>query len=336
MPGPVPALEIGGSHAVAAMVDLAAGAVVPGSTRRQDLNPSGSAGDILGKVVTCGAKLAAGPGERWGVAVPGPFDYAKGVGLFAGVGKFEALYGTDVGGVLMARLPGPPAGVAFLNDAEAFAWGEWLFGAAVGCRRCVFVTLGTGIGSAFLAHGTVQRSGPGVPPEGRVDLLRIGGRPLEEVVSTRALERGYARRAGAGAKTVAEVADLARARDPVAATVLNSAFRELGAALRPYLAVFAPQVLVVGGAMTGSWDVIGPPFEEGLRGGAAASGEAAASARAAGSGGAAASGGAGGARGTFGELTISVAANSADAALLGAAAYAQGRVGGVGGMGEPR
>jgi glucokinase len=302
-PGPVPALEIGGSHVVAAMADLAAGAVVPGSAHRKDLDPSGSAGEILGEVAACGAVLPAAPGERWGVAVPGPFDYERGVGLFTGVGKFEALCGVDLSGALMAGLPGPPARVTFLNDAEAFAWGEWLFGAAAGRERSVFLTLGTGVGSAFLAGGAVQRSGPGVPPEGRVDLLQIGGRPLEEVVSTRAIERGYTRRTGAAAKGAAEVASLARAGDPVAATVLGSAFRRLGEALRPYLAVFAPHVLVVGGAMTGSWDLIGPAFAEGLNGGAAA------------------------APGALRSLRVSAAAKAADAALLGAAAYAQGWAG---------
>lgn len=296
-------MEIGGSHVVAAMVDLAAGAVVPGSSRGEDLDPVGSAAEILGTVVTCGAALPAAAGERWGVAIPGPFDYARGVGLFAGVGKFGALFGADVGKALMAGLPGPPGCVAFLNDAEAFAWGERLFGAAAGCERCAFLTLGTGVGSAFLAGEAIQRSGPGVPPEGRVDLLRIGGRPLEEVVSTRAIERGYAQRTGTVPQGGAMVAGLARAGDPVAAAVLGSAFRNLGAALRPYLAVFAPQALIVGGAMTGSWDLIGPALEEGLYSRA------------------------GGAPAAFGGLRIAVAANPADAALLGAAACAHDRAG---------
>ena len=285
------------------MVDLAAGAVVPGSARRKDLDPDGSEAEILGQVVACGALLPAAGGERWGVAIPGPFDYERGVGLFAGVGKFEALYGTDLSGALMAGLPGPPAHVTFLNDAEAFARGEGLFGAAAGCQRAVFLTLGTGIGSAFLVGGVVQRSGPGVPPEGRVDLLQIAGLPLEEVVSTRAIERGYARRAGTAVRGAAEVASRARAGDAAAAAVLGSAFCRLGAALRPYLEVFAPQVLVVGGAMAGSWGLIGSSFREGLSGGAAAS------------------------SGALRGLTVLTAAKPADAALLGAAACAQGRAG---------
>jgi glucokinase len=301
--GHVPVVEIGGSHVVAAMVDLGAGVVVPGSSHRADLDPAGSAEEILGTVIACSAALPAAPGERWGVALPGPFDYERGVGLFTGVAKFESLYGVDVGKALMGGLAGPPASVAFLNDAEAFAWGEWLFGAAAGYRRCVFLTLGTGIGSAFIADGTIRRSGPGVPPEGHAHLMQIDGRPLEDTVSTRAIERGYARRTGSAQAGVATIASLARAGDPAAATVLSSAFRQLGTALRPYLQDFAAQALVVGGAMTRSWDLIGPAFEDGL------------------------SRAADGADSALRGLKVSVAANMADAALLGAAAYAQGKAG---------
>lgn len=108
----------------------------------------------------------APPGARWGVAVPGPFDYAKGVALFAGVGKFEALYGVDVRAALLGGLWQRPGDVVFLNDAHAFLAGEWTGGAAHGHRRAVGITLGTGVGSAFLADGLIREDGSGVPPGG--------------------------------------------------------------------------------------------------------------------------------------------------------------------------
>jgi glucokinase len=307
-----PAIEVGGTHAVAALADLTAGTLVPGTARRTGVDPGSSAAAIIDSVVGSAHGLPAAGGDGWGVAIPGPFDYQRGVGLFSGVGKFESLYGVDVGAALMSTLPGPPGRVAFLNDAEAFAWGEWLFGAGNRHGRCVFLTLGTGIGSAFLSDGAITRDGPGVPPEGRVDLLRIAGQPLEETVSTRAVERAYRLRAGTtgGAGPVgtgpggtspdgvAEVAGLARSGDPMALGVLRSAFRRLGEALRPGIARFAPDVIVVGGGMAGAWDIVGPAFRDGLHhdGG--------------------------------GGITVSLAAHPEAAALLGAAAYAQGLVGG--------
>lgn len=290
----MPVLEIGGTHVTGALVALARGEVLVESVRRRTLSPRGSATEILEAIIACGAQLPVVGGERWGVALPGPFDYQSGVAKFEGVGKFEALYGTDVGAALRAGLPGLPGSVTFLNDAEAFLWGEWLFGAAAGKDPCVAITLGTGIGSAFLADREIRQSGTGVPVEGRVDLLRIGGKPLEDVVSARAIERAYRRRTGVAPRDMAHIASEARGGNQVAAVVLRSAFEQLGAVLRPWVQDFRAKALVVGGAMTGSWDLIGPALLDGMRGGA-----------------------------SFAELQVSVATRPEDAALLGAAAFTE-------------
>jgi glucokinase len=293
---PVPAIELGGSHVTAALVDVAAGEVLSRSARRADIDPSGSAEEILGAIVACGRQLRAAPDSSWGVALPGPFDYERGVGLFQSVGKFESLYGIDVRAALAGELPGPPASITFVNDAEAFMWGERLYGAAAGSKRCAGITLGTGIGSAFFADESVQRQGPGVPPEGRVDLLEVDGAPLEDQISTRALVREYDRRTRTLVKGAAEIAERARAGDLIAREVLESAFHALGAALRPWLRRFGTECLVAGGAMTGSWDLIGPALSSGLGAGPGGPLEA---------------------------LVVRVAAHPADAALLGAAARAR-------------
>lgn len=114
-----------------------------------------------------------------------------GVALFKGVGKFDALYGMDVRAALLDGLRQRPGDVVFLNDAHAFLTGEWSAGTVRGHRRAVGITLGTGVGSAFLADGHICDNGPGVPPEGRMDLTEIGGRPLEDTVSRRAILSRY-------------------------------------------------------------------------------------------------------------------------------------------------
>ncbi len=301
----VPVMDIGGTHVTAALVDLGAGAIVDGTVRRGTLRPSAPAEELLGRVLACGQALDAPVGACWGVAVPGPFDYQRGVALFAGVGKFESLYGTDVGHALRAGLPGPAGSVMFLNDADAFLLGEWLFGAATGHDPCAGITLGTGIGSAFLSGGTVRQGGPGVPPEGRVDLLQIDGQPLEDVVSTRALERRYQLLSGATPEGAAQLASLARGGDEVAAAVLRSAFEALGQALSPWLAEFGAKALVIGGSMTGSWDLIGPALVSGI-----------------GAGGTEAGGTEGTTAGGAQRLRVMVAAHPETAALLGAGAHA--------------
>ncbi|QPP11159.1 ROK family protein [Streptomyces bathyalis] len=240
------------------MADPGGAGVTARASRR--LDAQGSAEKILGSVISCAAGLPAPPGDVWGVAVPGPFDYVRGIGLFEGVGKFESLRGVDVGAALRGGLPRRPSGMVFLNDAHAFLLGEWHAGAARSHARCAGITLGTGVGSAFLADGSPQTDGRGVPPQGRVDLLQLDGRPLEESVSRRAIRERY----GDARLDVDGIASRARSGEGRARGVLDEAFTALGGVLAPYLASFGASVLVVGGSMTGSWDLIGPALRAGL------------------------------------------------------------------------
>lgn len=252
-----PALEIGGSHVTTALVDASSKVI---AARREPLRPDGTADEIVDRVLRCAQAVPAGPGA-WGVAVPGPFDYDHGIALFEGVGKFDALHGTDLGAILLGGLPGPPSSVTFLNDAVAFLLGEWTAGAAAGHRRAAGITLGTGVGSAFLADGRPVTDGPDVPPEGRADLLTWDDRPLEDTISSRAIRARYTGEPVAG---VAEIAERARAGETAARTLLTETFTVLGRVLAPWLARFDAEVLVVGGSMAASWDLLAPPLTAGL------------------------------------------------------------------------
>jgi glucokinase len=254
----VPVLEIGGTHVTAALV---ADATVE-TAARLPLPANGSATEILDGIAAAAATLNAPPGSRWGVAVPGPFDYAAGIGLFRDVGKFDALCGVDVGAELRRRLPTPT--LHFLNDADAFGIGEYVSGAAAGHPRAVCLTLGSGVGSAFLDRGLPVDNGPLVPPDGSAHLLQHGGRPLEETVSRRAIRAAYARATNAEAPDVQAIAERARSGDDEAKSVLDNAFRALGTTIGPWLATFDATVLVVGGSIAASWDLVEGPLRAGL------------------------------------------------------------------------
>jgi glucokinase len=257
----VPAIEVGGTHVAAGLVDATTMRVLPGTAVRRSLDAAGTAAEILATIAGAASSVAqqASPASTWGVAIPGPFDYERGIGRFEGVAKLDALHGVDVRGALIERI-GPSAGrMVFLNDADAFALGEWAAGGGAGHRRVVGVTLGTGVGSAFLADGAIVDDGPSVPPEGRVDLLRIGDRPLEDTVSRRAIVGRFAALSGSRPDhDVHDIAERARLGDAVAQHVLDEAFRALAATLAPWLVRFEATCLVVGGAMSGSWDLVAP------------------------------------------------------------------------------
>ena len=290
---PTPVLEIGGTHVTAALVEHAAGtwSVMAGSVVRRDLDADAPAQQLLDALAAAATLLGAGHTGRWGVALPGPFDYANGIARYEHVGKFDQLQDVDVGAGLAARLGTGLTAITFLNDADAFGIGEVALGAAGSSRRAVCVTLGTGVGSSFLADGVPVKTGPEVPPDGSCYLLEYRGRPLENTVSRRAIRRAYAEAVGssaaagstavepsagaepsaragaeadAGTPDVRDIAEACRAGDAVAAAVLENAFAAVGEATGPYLARFGTEVLIVGGSMAGSWDIVEPAIRKGL------------------------------------------------------------------------
>lgn len=255
----VPVLEIGGSHVTSALVDLQADRPLD----RHDLPLPLQAGreELLDAFLTAGRRLDAPAAARWGVAIPGPFDYLRGIGRFERVAKFEALNGVDVGAALRAGLGTPT--VAFLNDADAFGVGEVAAGAAQGHRRAVCLTLGTGIGSSFLADGLPVKSGDQVPPDGFVYALRHRDRDLEDWMSRRALRRAYQAATGQDLDVI-DIARQARAGDAAALTAWQVGLAAMTQTLAPWIQRFEADIVVIGGAIARAWDLVGPLATEGF------------------------------------------------------------------------
>ncbi|GAA2629224.1 ROK family protein [Dactylosporangium fulvum] len=249
-------LEVGGSHVTAASVLLAERRVV--DRQRHTLDPAQDAHTIIGVLADAAKRLGPDPADRWAVAVPGPFDYAAGVSQHAGVGKFDGLRGVNLRVALAEAIPADPASFTFVNDADAFLLGEWLDGAAAGAARCVAITLGTGIGSAWLADGRIVADGPDVPPDGEIHFCAVDGANIEDLVSDRALIRAYRERTGTTVDGMRGLAALARGGDTAARQVVGDAFGVLGGLLTGWLHRFGAEVVVVGGSMTGAWDLIEP------------------------------------------------------------------------------
>ena len=264
----IPVIEIGGTHATAAVVETGTWQVLADiGVRRRPLDPHWPTDALVAAIVDAGKSLRLDDESLWGVAIPGPFDYARGIADFHGVGKFDALRGVDLGDVLRRAFTGARGQVLFVNDAEAFAIGEWAAGAAQGHRRAIGVTLGTGIGSAFLMNGMAQRRGPGVPPDGRLDLVQVERRPLEDLVSRRAIRARYRELAGnpsVGRLDVRDISARARSGDPDATRAVDEALQVLGREVAPRVAKFGASILVVGGSIALAWDVINPPLRSGM------------------------------------------------------------------------
>lgn len=247
----VVALDLGGTHVSAGRVDVDSSALE--EFCRIALPADAGRSEIVGRIAGAAVAVADGRATDVGVAVPGPFDYDRGICLLTH--KLEQLYGVDLRHELTAALPTKTRSVAFLNDADAFLLGEWWAGAAVGHRRAVAVTLGTGLGSAFLEDGHIVDAGPQVPPEGSLHLVSFRGLPAEETISRAAVVARY----GDPCLDVSDLASLARNGDVRAQLVFAELGTALGELLAPWLAAFEATCVVVGGSISRAWDLIGPP-----------------------------------------------------------------------------
>ena len=252
----VGALEIGGTHVSAALVSLDERAIDPAGVQRDALAADGTGDELVRSIVTAARRLSRPDVTRWGIATPGPFDYARGVSRIRGVAKLDALYGADLRAELSAAVGVKPTAVSFINDASAFLIGEWWAGKAHGDGRSIGVTLGTGLGSAFMSRGQIVESDPDVPPEGRLDLIPFRGAPVENTLSSRGLRAAY----GADNPDVIEIARRARAGEARAADVMHRFGSALGEFLARWVERFAPRCVVLGGSIARSWDLWSEDF----------------------------------------------------------------------------
>ena len=252
-------LEIGGTHASACRVDVSGGKI-SSPVERVDFEADPDLEQFERVVAELTQRFAPWGLGRWAIAVPGPFDYQRGIGRYHGVGKFEALDGMDFR-ALLATIGIPDT--HFLNDADAFGLGEAKFGAGKGREAVVCLTLGTGVGSAFVKAGRCLHDGVDVPPDGYAYRINVDGCPLEDTMSRRALIAAWRSRSGLD-EDVKIIAERARTGDPAALGVFATAFTGLARGLAPYLTSFEAEVLVVGGSIAKSWDLVAELLRRGL------------------------------------------------------------------------
>jgi glucokinase len=262
-------IDIGGSHISCGAVNLYQNNLIPGTSFGADVDNKASADSILKIWVETIDKSIAATGREnlagIGFAMPGPFDYTKGIALFEKVEKYLNLYGVHVGNEICSRLE-LPAGlpVRFINDATAFAIAEAWIGVGKGIPRIIALTLGTGFGSAFIADGIPVLEGDTVPEMGCVWHLPFGEGIADDSFSTRWFERSYQKMTGHTIKGVKEIAELFNT-DEIARQLLITYGNNMGEFLAPWIRKFNAGHIVIGGNITGAFDKFGSHFLESLK-----------------------------------------------------------------------
>ncbi|MBQ8461878.1 MAG: ROK family protein [Bacteroidales bacterium] len=254
-------VDIGGSHITSAVIDLELGQIVghPVTTDVDHTSPA----EVIFSAWTKNLRLlmneAGMPVKQIGMAFPGPFDYDKGISYMEH--KFASIYGINVGVTLAARLLDfPGLEFKFVNDAGAFALGESSFGAAKDDSRVIVLTLGTGVGSGFVANHTIVRSGDSVPPGGEVWNLPFRDGIVDEAFSTRWVVGRYQELTGKqvqGAKDVAMRFEF----DEAAKQLFTEFGYRLAEFTTPWLNKFDSRTLVLGGNISRSLPLFMQPLQ---------------------------------------------------------------------------
>ncbi len=263
-------VDIGGSHITSVAVELAGHRIIEGTRAASPVNNQAEADEILTVWSETLKKTASRimPFNLRGIgfAMPGPFDYVKGISLIRGVTKYEQLYGVNVGRAVSSRLGLPcDCRVRFMNDASAFAVGEAWAGKAAGVERVMALTLGTGLGSAFIIGRIPVVQGEEVPAMGCLYHLPYHDGIADEYFSTRWFTRRYKEVTGSSAPGVREVA-AAAATDPAVREIFNEFGTSLARFIAPWLKRFGAEMLVAGGNISNAWHLFGPALTDELAG----------------------------------------------------------------------
>lgn len=267
-------IDIGGTNTVFGLVDG------DGAVHGEGRVPTAAHGDPEQLV------HAVADGIRTALAVlPGASLRAAGIGApngnyYRGTVEFAPNLAWE-GIVPLATLFRDALGVpvCLTNDANAAAIGEMTYGAARGMHDFLLVTLGTGLGSGFVANGRVIYGHDGFAGELGHTIAVRDGRPcgcgrrgcLETyasatglVLTARELLAAHGAdsvlaRIDAETLTSRAIADAAGAGDALAQEAFEMTGRALGEALADAVAITSPEAIILFGGLARSGDLILAP-----------------------------------------------------------------------------
>jgi glucokinase len=198
-----------------------------------------------------------------GIGVPGLYNPAAGTTRFL-VNIPGAWAGRPVAGPVATALGTP---CVLINDARAFGLAELRMGAARGAASMIGITLGTGVGGVVALDGRVYQGHDGSAGELGHQTLDPDGPPCG--CGNRGCLESFVRAdriaAACGTETAEAAMEAARAADPRAIAGLALVGRYLGIGIANMIAVITPDVIVIGGGISASFDLLRGPIEAELR-----------------------------------------------------------------------
>lgn len=233
------------------------GTFIKGADGRQTpIASGGSRADIASALTEAIGPLEGVPGI--GVAIPGPFDYRRGIFLMKH--KFAAVYGES-----FRSLTGVPETVPlkFMHDVNAPLAGaiEMLH---LEQGNTALITLGTGLGFSYAICGDIQCDPNGSPARSLWNMPAVDGGILEDRISARGIKAAWVDGGGDNALSVADIAGMAYAGDERAIAVFYNLGGWLGDALQGLFDELKIDTLLMGGQISKSLSLLIDPLQERL------------------------------------------------------------------------
>lgn len=270
------AVDVGGTGIKCALVDMAGRVVL---TRRfatgRERGPDAVVETILDAATEL-ADAARAEGRRpvaAGVVVPATVDEANGVAVWSANLGFRHVPLKD----LVSRRLGLPAALG--HDVRAGALAEARLGAGLGTRRMLFMAIGTGIAGGFAIDGRVDPGAHGAA--GEIGHVRVRTGPdalpcscgqrgcLEVYASAAGIARAYRELTVAGnghtEVTAADVAARVAAGEPRAREVWATAVDALADGLLTGIALYDPELIVLGGGLAEAGPTLLDPLRVALQ-----------------------------------------------------------------------
>jgi glucokinase len=219
--------------------------------------------DMVHAIETLQAGLSGQTLAGVGVGVPGFIQMDK--GIVVGAPNLPEFENYPVRDEIEKRLGSK---VILENDANAAALGEQWMGAGRGIDDLILVTLGTGIGGGIVSGGKILRGHLGMAGEIGHVTISANGYPcgcgntgcVEKYASATAVS-AMARLLNLGHDISAEdVYHLAQGGNERALAIYHTVGVSLGTLLASLVNIFNFPLYLLGGGMTGAWDLFQPPM----------------------------------------------------------------------------
>ena len=254
---PVLAIDIGGTKMAAALVDAAGG--LAGRTQVATApDPTAALAELIDAVLAGGAAVSGA-----GIGCGGPMSWPDGVVQPLNIPRWRP--GFPLRAWVRERLPGVP--VRLHNDAICVAVGESWRGAAAGRRDVLGMVVSTGVGGGLVLGGQLRDGRTGnaghighVIAEVDGPLCGCGARGCLEAVARGPAVVSWAAQRGCRARDGRELADRARAGDPVAMAAFDRAGSAVGRVLAGVAALVELDVVVIGGGMSAAGNLLFEPL----------------------------------------------------------------------------